>query len=468
MKTKNIKHNVHAILKTLVSIFLLTSLHSCEDFLEADDPFGQIPQQEVFEDEATATAALTTLYAKLRDEVLLTGGTSGLSIYMGLYADELDLFGTTWVTLNDLYNHQIIASNLTVQNNWNNAYNLIFMTNSVLEGLEASASINDDLKNHLRGEALFIRAFIHFYLTNLHGDLPYITSTDYRINKDVNRLPVNQVYEQLITDLSEAKALLNENYIGAERTRANSLAASALMARVLLYMGRWQEAELESTLVINHTGLYNLEPLIENEFLVNSSSAILQFKPKILGGNTQEASTFIFSSVPPPFVALTNNLVEAFEENDLRKSLWIGELSDGTQTWYYPNKYKESFNTGTSLEYAIVLRLAEQYLIRAEARAQQNNIPGAQQDLNVLRQRAGLENTTATTQNELLEAVLNERRFELFTEHGHRWFDIKRRNVADQILSPLKPSWKPTNILWPVPEADILLNPNLLPQNPGY
>lgn len=452
----------------MLSICILFTFLSCEDFLEAEDPFGQIPNTVVFEDEATATAALTTLYAKLRDEVLLTGGTSGLNIYMGLYADELDLYGSNWGSLEDLYQHQIIPSNLTVQSNWNKAYNLIFMTNSVLEGLEASSSLKDDLKNHLRGEALFIRAFIHFYLTNLHGDLPYITSTDYRINKDVSRLPVNEVYEKLITDLSEAKALLNVNYIGAERTRANSLAASALMARIYLYRGRWQEAEVESTLVINHTGSYNLEPLIENEFLVNSSSAILQFKPKNAGSNTQEASTFIFSSVPPPFVALSNDLVEAFEENDLRKSLWIGELSDGNQTWYYPNKYKESFNTGTSLEYTIVLRLAEQYLIRAEARAQLNNSPGAQQDLNLLRQRAGLENTTATTQNELLEAVVNERRFELFTEHGHRWFDIKRRNLAGQILSPLKPGWKPNNILWPVPEADLLINPNLAPQNPGY
>ena len=468
MKTIAIKINSQFILKSLLIIGILTSLFSCEDFLEADDPFGQIPYQEVYEDEATATAALTTLYAKLRDEVLITGGTSGLNVHMGLYADELDLYGSSWPTYNELYQHQIIASNHTVQTNWNSTYNLIFMANAVLEGLEGSSVLNEGIKNQLRGEALFIRALAHFYLANLHGDLPYIRTTDYRVNKDVSRLALNLVYEQLLTDLNEAKSLLSATYVTGERTRANSFTASALLARVYLYMGRWQEAEAESSIVINHSGLYSLEPLVENEFLINSSSAILQLKPKNEGSNSQEASTFIFSSGPPPFVALSPELVDAFEENDLRKTHWVGEISDGSQSWYYPHKYKENLNTGTSLEYSMVFRLAEQYLIRAEARANQNNTSGAQQDINILRQRAGLDNTVANTQNTLLEAILNERRFELFTEYGHRWFDIKRSNVAGQILSPLKPGWKPTNILWPIPEADILINPNLAPQNPGY
>jgi hypothetical protein len=112
--------------------------------------------------------------------------------------------------------------------------------------------------------------------------------------------------------------------------------------------------------------------------------------------------------------------------------------------------------------------MAEQYLIRAEARLKQGNIIGAQDDLNKIRVRAGLPITTAMTQEELKQAILDERRVEMFTEHGNRWFDIRRHGVVGEILSPIKPGWSPTNILLPIPEYELLINPNLLPQNPGY
>ncbi len=468
MKTINIQNLIHFITVIAFAILVSSFLLSCDDFLEPDDPFGQIPFQEIFEDEATATAAITTLYAKLRDDVFLTGNSSGLSVQMGLYADELDFYGMPWEPNFEIYQHLINATHSTVQTTWNKAYNLIYMANAAIEGLQGANAINENLKNQLQGEALFVRAFTHFNLMNLYGDIPYITTTNYMVNKNVSRLPQSQVFENILTDLIETKTLLEDNYIGPERTRANKPVISALMARILLYQGNWQEAEAESNSVINNTALYSLENQLENEFLVNSRSAILQFKPKNFGENTHEASTFIFGSVPPPYLALTNSLVNSFEENDLRKTQWITELSDGNQSWYHANKYKANTNTGMSVEYSIVIRLAELYLIRAEARAKQNNLSGALQDINTIRNRAGLNNTTATSQTEILQAILNERKWELFTEQGHRWFDIKRFEVAGQILAPIKPAWRETNILFPIPEADILLNPNLLPQNPGY
>ena len=115
-----------------------------------------------------------------------------------------------------------------------------------------------------------------------------------------------------------------------------------------------------------------------------------------------------------------------------------------------------------------MLRLAEQYLIRAEARARQGNIPGAQQDLNSIRNRAGLPNTTTSGPTEILEAIMEERQRELFTEGGHRWLDLKRTGRTTEVLAPLKPLWDPTDVLWPIPEDEIFNNSNLLPQNPGY
>lgn len=449
-------------------LWLSFSFIACEDFLEVDDPLGQIPHEEVFKDEATATAAVTSLYGKLRDEVFLTGSASGMGVSMGLYSDELDYYGYPGDTYETFYLHNVLAADPATRSIWERAYGLVYMCNAVLDGLEYSNALSGDDKRQLRGETLFVRGLVYFYLVNLFGDIPYTISTDYQVNSKIKKEPVAQVYEKIMMDLLEAKGLLGNGYPTGERVRANRGAVSSLLARVYLYNGQWMEAERESSGLINNTSLYLLETDLNKVFLKESSSAILQLKPQNNGSNSQEASIYIFDSPPPPFVALSNTISDAMEPNDLRKTQWIGEVSNGTQTWYYPFKYKERFNTGSSMEYSIVFRLAEQYLIRAEARANQNNIEGAQDDLNVIRNRAGLENTTATTQEDLTIAILNERRFELFAEHGHRWFDMRRLGMAIQILGSIKPGWKSTDVLLPIPESEILLNPNLEPQNPGY
>lgn len=449
-------------------LFLWVFCSGCEDFLEVDDPLGEISNEEVFNDEATALASVTSLYGKLRDEVMVSGSSSGMGVLMGLYTDELDLYGMPWEPSQTFYYHQVLAADPLVQSIWDNAYNLIYMCNAALEGLEAAEQLPSPFKQQLKGETLFIRGLVNCYLVNLFGEIPYPKTTEYHSNSQIKKMSVALVYDNILQDLNDASSLLGDSYITGERVRANSWAVSALRARVYLYLERWQEAEAESSTIINNTSLFNLEPDLNNEFLKESRSAILQLKPQNDGSNTLEASTYIFDSPPPPFVALSNNLVESMEINDLRKTLWIGEVSDGSQSFYYANKYKQEFNTGSSMEYTIVFRLAEQYLIRAEARANQGNLIGGQQDLNAIRQRAGLENTQANTPEQLKQAILKERRVELFTEQGHRWFDIRRYGMANEILGPIKTGWKATDVLLPIPESDFLMNPNLAPQNPGY
>jgi hypothetical protein len=174
--------------------------------------------------------------------------------------------------------------------------------------------------------------------------------------------------------------------------------------------------------------------------------------------------------VPGQTYALTEELLSSFEENDLRYEEWTEPISDtdNTITFYYPHKYKADYNETESLEYSILFRLAEQYLIRAEARAHLGNLIGAANDLNLIRERAGLAATQANTQTELLEAIQKERQLELFTEQGHRWFDLKRTGNSGTILNDIKPNWNETNLLLPIPESQLELNPNLLPQNAGY
>lgn len=471
MKTNTKKYIASPRTKVLLMVLFLVSLMNagCDDFLEVDDPTGQISNNAVFENDETATAAVTSLYGKLRDQVILTANFEGTSPLMGLYSDELDSYSTDHSgPIYAFYNHTIIAPNSVVKSIWDGSYNLIFMSNSALEGIAASHSLSPEVKKQLTGEALFVRALTHFYLVNLYGDIPYITTTDYLVNQEVSRMPTETVYEKIINDLSEAKELLTEQYVSGERVRANRYAVSALLARVYLYMQHWQQAESESSMLINTSSLFHLETDVNNEFLRESSSAILQLKPKNPGDPTLEAAIFLFVSGPPSSLALTPNLVQSFEEGDLRRSNWISDVTDGSQVWYAPYKYKQRELSGSSTEYSIALRLAEQYLIRAEARVHTGNLSGARQDINIIRNRAGLPDTDAVSTQEILESVMQERRHELFTEHGHRWFDLKRRGQAGEVLAPLKPNWKSTDIILPIPEVELLMNPNLAPQNPGY
>ncbi|MGJ8734685.1 MAG: RagB/SusD family nutrient uptake outer membrane protein [Cellulophaga sp.] len=228
-------------------------------------------------------------------------------------------------------------------------------------------------------------------------------------------------------------------------------------------------AETTATSVIE---AHTLEPNVNKVFLKESQETLWQFKSGISIRNTLEGSVLIIQRVPTTEgYALTDNLLSAFEPNDLRRANWVGSVTstNGLETLHFAYKYKEPLiNTRQPiLEYSIIFRLAEQYLIRAEARAYLDKIEDVQADLNVIRNRAGLGNTTANTMNGLLDAILQERRIELFTEYGQRWFDLKRTGKAANVLEPLKPNWQNTHILLPIPETELLANPNLT-QNDGY
>ncbi|MBA5628929.1 RagB/SusD family nutrient uptake outer membrane protein [Moheibacter lacus] len=455
------------LLKYALSISVLLTT-SCEDLLEVDDPMGQIADDAVFENPTTANAAITSLYAHLRDNAPLVGNSGGLGVLMGLYSDELDYYSTPGSSLEMFFNHQVMPSNDIVKSTWDNAYSLIYKANLAIEKIDKSQSLSTDLKKQLTGEALFIRALTHFYLLQLFGAIPYIESTDYLINQDVIRTQSEEVYGLLVNDLVRAKQMLSIEYPDQERTRANRFAATSLLARIYLYKGDWINAELQASEVIEFSSYYNLETDLDKEFLKESSSAILQLKPLSDGENTKEGGYFLFEQGPPLNVSLNPLFMASFEQEDLRRSHWVKEITDGTTTWFAPFKYKSLENSGTTLEYSVLFRLAELYLIRAEARANSGNLQASADDLNIIRNRAGLADIQNITTSELTTALINERKHELFTEHGHRWFDLKRLGIATDILAPIKPNWRSTDVLFPIPESELLANPNLAPQNPGY
>lgn len=451
--------NVFGIVLLMMSFFNL----SCEKYLEVDLPNSQQISVEVFEDNVTATAALTNIYSTLRESVLLTGQGNGVTNLIGYYSDELVYYSPNNLGFEHFYNNSLIASDQLILSIWNDSYNLIYQTNAVIEGVNNSVAINQEDKNQLIGEAIFTRSLIYFYLLNTFGDVPYIITTDYTENIGVSRTPVHLLHQSLISDLIEAKELLGTEYLSTNRVRPNKFTVSSLLARIYLYTEAWENAELESSFVINN-GPYELNLEIDEVFKNSSLETIWQFYPNNEGFPTYEALTFIFTSTPPPIGALNSDLINSFESGDGRLGSWTGNVSDGNGTFYYANKYK--VRTLPSDEYSIVFRLAEQYLIRAEARMNLGDFIGSQNDINAIRNRANLLDTTALNETELINSIISERRHELFTEFGHRYFDIKRLGLADNIFAS-KPGWNSTDILFPIPENERIINPNLT-QNPGY
>ncbi len=200
-------------------------------------------------------------------------------------------------------------------------------------------------------------------------------------------------------------------------------------------------------------------------FINTSNETILQAFNTT--GVTQLGIRFIPSSATTPTFVLYDTLANTFETGDQRKVNWAKSISYSGKTYYYPFKYKLRAGTAGN-EFTVVLRLAELYLIRAEARAQQSNTSGALTDINLVRQRAGLSILPAgTTQASLILALEHERWVELFTEWGDRWFNLKRTNRIATVLPLIKPNWKEFQKLYPIPAFEITANQNLI-QNPGY
>jgi starch-binding outer membrane protein, SusD/RagB family len=440
---------------SFVSVAIALLFASCKKYVENGTPPNSISQEKAFVDSATATSVILGLYSLNSS----TAATLANNRYGSMSAD--DAYFLTSSTYDAFKNNTLAAGN-DANLIWFNMYTTIGRANFAIEGVQASTTLSTAVKNQLIGEAKFWRAYYYFFLVNFFGDVPLVTTTNALETGLYPRTPVAQVYQQIVTDLTEAKNLLTATYPSIERARINKWAASAFLSRVYFYQQNWAAAEAEAGVVIG-SGTYSLETFA-NSFTKTSNETIWQQANTT--GVTGMGPEWIPASTTPTFV-LYDTLANAFEAGDQRKVNWAKSIVYNAKTYYYPFKYK--LRTGTTgNEYAVMLRLAEMYLIRAEARAQLNtNISGAQSDINAIRTRAGLANTTAATQATLIAAAEKERWVELFTESSDRWFNLKRLNKATATLSLIKPAWQPFQQLYPIPTQELQANPNLV-KNPGY
>lgn len=458
---------------TLLGCILLIS---CEDFLEIETPHNKIVSETVFKDDETAISTVTGIYNELFNADFSNGYISSVTVLAGMSSDIFQMRSETDNRYGPFNQNQISPNespDATANYNlWSSAYNIIYMTNSVLEGLDKSTSVSQNVRTMLTGQALFIRAFAYFYLTNLYGDVPLVLSTDYRENSRIERSAHLEVLKQIESDLELSRSLLKgvEDHANCERTRVSYFVVLAFSARTNLYLQNWEKAEEYSNEIIDQTSQYEILKDLNEVFLANSREAIWQLSP-IGRGNilTYTWEGYVFRGNNSSTFQLSDDFLESLEPDDQRLSHWIAYNS--SRNFYYPYKYKDRTSINNISEYSMVLRLSEQYLIRAEARAMQDKLSEAVLDMDVLRQRANIDLLSDTNpiigKEELLKAILDERKRELFGEWGHRWLDLKRTGKVNEVLQPIKPFWQETDIWFPIPGEERAKNSNLS-QNEGY
>ncbi len=451
----------------LISTVLFLLVH-CERFVEVDYPTNQISQFTVFKDKSTALSALADVYANLRSNSLLSGNISGVTFLTGCYTDELQTNSTQQNGIKAFYDLTVQSTTPAVDDIWISAYRNIYAVNNIIDGVARSgAYLDESTRNTLTGEALAIRALLHLYLAGLYGEVPYVETTTYAVNQNISKSTTVQIYAKLQSDLLQAENLLSETYATTERTRINRSAARLLLARVFIYHQEWEKARHYANLV-KASPTYSLESSLANVFLKGAKSTVWQFAPVDTGANTLEGQTFIIRGTPPPYGFLSPDMISSFETGDLRRSSWTKSIVDGSTVYYYPFKYREYTKTPVSLEYSVILRIEEAYLIAAEAENNLGNTAEALQNLNSIRVRAGLTTPSSATPQEIQNLIVQEKHHEFFTEGGHRFLDLKRWNLLGTTLQPVKPQWQNFMKNWPLPQRELLVNSNLKPQNDGY
>jgi hypothetical protein len=500
--------SIHIYTKTsfkgllLLLVIALISTAGCKKYLEIPLPVNKIAGEGAYSNDKSSAGTINNILGVLSDGGYFDGATiNNLSYFTGLYTDELQNLNGTNTSNIPFYTNAVTAG--STGQLWSNLYKQIYNANLSIEGIAASTTLQN--KNQWLGEAYFIRALCFFYLSNYYGEVAITSSSNYLINKDLSRVPKTEAYKLIIEDLIKAQDLLTNEYkdgngaVTTNRGRPNKFTATALLARAYLYSGDWPNAEIQAnnviTAIIGGAAAYRLLPSadIDKVFLAASTETIFNLVPtrvnqNYVAYNNNMAPALIYNAAGnwgSVTVAISPLLLSAFEKNtttltdDLRRTFWLRSATMAAsttipvvpaQTNYFPNKYK-SGTIGT--ENIILFRLAEQYLIRAEARARRNNLDGAKADLDMIRNRAGLNGTDAASQIDIINAVIRERRVELFSESSHRFFDLKRTGTIDAVMNVVVSqkgvgaTWNPLKQNFPIAVNDILANPKLI-QTEGY
>ena len=378
---------------------------------------------------------------------------------------------------------------------WKNYYNIINRANSILSKIEsADVSIIKNKERHI-GEAKFLRALAYFDLVRIFGDVPLVT-TNLTVEESykTGREKVNKIYDEIIIkDLLEAEGKLSVKYTGADVGRATKGAAKALLGKVYLTRKDFVNAEikLNEVTTLGYALLPNYKDLFDYTKDEHHSEYIFDIEYEEGIG---EGSTFTNNFLPEAPVILdfwglkvshsdgapTPNLFATFDQNDTRRDVSVayGVTKNGVFFPIPSNSVQASKSFSTKYVYRAlfpydgkvnwkVIRYADVLLMLAESLNENNKTIEALGYLNQVHKRAGLQAYSGLTQQDIREKIYLERRFELSLE-GHRWFDLVRTGRA---LSTMQSAGMKSHMtIFPIPlsQIQIINNPAIFPQNPGY
>jgi hypothetical protein len=452
-------------------------------FATACDVLNQQPKSAVSADhiiynEATAQIALNGLYSQLQN-----GNYYGGNLYvLSDVSSDISQSVGTWDFYRAMDTYTTNVGNLEVEDFWEQAYATINQANNIITKVSRLDNVARETKDQILGEAYFIRALAYFDLNRAFGGIegvygsmgvPIVLKPTDTITEDSypSRPGINETYAQVESDLKQAIALLPGTSVP---TRASEAAAKALLSRLYLYYQKdYALVEQYATDVIND---YDYQ-LVEDyaSIFINEETTGSIFE---LSFTASDQSDIRFWYFPPSLggradIALHQNFVNLLQTRTNDERAGLIAFDDGVGV-YYPTKYQKV----SGKDNVLILRLAEMYLNRAEARARKAtpDLSGALSDLNTIRNRAGLPDTTGTgvdTAQEILDAIALERSIE-FYEEGHRWFNLIRTESALTVLNGIdrKNSGpvslnEPGRQVWPIPQREIDANKNIA-QNEAY
>ena len=478
--------------------FILISIcffSSCEDDLNVL-PNNAISEIDFLNDPNNAVALVNGVYNKQLDFNMYSFSWIGMTSITSDDADKGSTPNDTGADKHKMDNLTFGPSDISFSDVWTGRYDGIYRANNALFYLP-QLQIDETLKNRLIGEIKFLRALFYFDLVRCFGGVPLVTQRiDINNTEEINnvvyvRKSREETYAVIEADLLAAIDLLplKSQYGGNDVGRASKGAAQALLAKAYLYQQKWQDAFDMSGNVIN-SGQYGLMPDyadVWREVGENKQESIYEVQATLTLGLRDYTNVQGPRGTPDlgwgfntPSLALSN----AYEPNDVRReatimfvqntpfTLWDGFV--GSPTWNNPRyNYKayqsniaESWNgdRGATAKNFRILKYSDILLIRAEAASQLGNTGEATAMVNQIRQRAGLNDLSTVTINE----VLRERRFEMAMEHD-RWFDLVRTGQAPAAMTANGKTFiVGTHERFPIPQDQIIASNGALLQNPGY
>lgn len=469
--------NIPSKLVTLLALWLIVASSCDKEFLEREEA-GAVPTGDAITNEDDMEAALNGVYAVLRDPTLY-GRTTPL--FADLIADNVYISSDNSNRYLDFFQVNMTVNNLNAEDLWQSAYEAILNANNVIN----SSVTGSEVADQYRGEALALRALMHFELVK-HFATPYTVNPNalgvpivltYDPFAKPTRNTVSEVYTQIETDLNTAIGLMTLERSSAYFTK---YAAVALLARMHQFKGEWSEALAAAEEVIDNSG-YQLLRLGQVQGYWNANTArtdkletLLEVVNDLSGNAGIDALAYFYDQIGYGDALAAESLYQLYSDNDVRKSLILPSSpirGDVRVVNKFPNSQQPDKDE------VKIIRMSEVYLIAAEAAYQTGNESLARTYLNALAMER-VEGFAGYTSSgpALLEDILLERRKELAFE-GQRYWDLARYNrdvervdlTGEYTGVPLVIPADYFRRILPIPQAELDANPNIRgQQNPGY